>query len=74
MDPFEVQDGWFEIILPSLELVVSDSIPAEHREHAELTLTRRSPSDIASPGLNFTRTPVHRPLMKRGEGTEFNSS
>jgi hypothetical protein len=40
MDPFEVQDGWFEIILPSLELVVSEGIPPEHRERAELTLTK----------------------------------
>ena len=39
-DPFEVKDGWFEIILPSLQLVVSDSIPDEHRERAEFVLTR----------------------------------
>jgi hypothetical protein len=40
LDPFEVEDGWFEIILPSLQLVVSDDIPAEHREKAEFTLER----------------------------------
>ena len=38
MDPFFVQSGWFEIILPSLQLVVSDTIPAQHRALAESTL------------------------------------
>jgi hypothetical protein len=39
-DPFEVEDGWFEIILPSLQLVVSDSVPEALRDRAELVLTR----------------------------------
>ncbi len=39
-DPFEVEDGWFEIILPSLQLVVSIAIPDEHRERAEFVLKR----------------------------------
>ncbi len=39
-DPFEVEDGWFEIILPSVQLIVSDSIPGEHRERAEFVLKR----------------------------------
>lgn len=39
-DPFEVEDGWFEIILPSLQLVVSDSIPNEQKDRAEFVLTR----------------------------------
>jgi hypothetical protein len=39
-DPFEVEDGWFEIILPSLQLVVSDAIPDEHRARAEFVLDR----------------------------------
>ncbi len=39
-DPFEVEDGWFEIILPSLQLVVSDSIPDDQRVRAEFVLTR----------------------------------
>lgn len=39
-DPFRVEDGWFEIILPSLQLVVTDAIPAEERERAEFTLKR----------------------------------
>lgn len=28
LDPFDVENGWFEILLPSLQLVVSDSLPA----------------------------------------------
>lgn len=39
-DPFRVEDGWFEIILPSLQLVATDAIPAEERERAEFTLKR----------------------------------
>ncbi len=38
MDPFFVQNGWFEIILPSLQLVVSKTIPAQHKALAESTL------------------------------------
>ena len=40
LDPFKVEDGWFEIILPSLQLVVSESIPPELKEKAEYTLSR----------------------------------
>lgn len=40
LDPFEVQDGWFEILLPSLQLVVTDAVPAEHRARAMYTLER----------------------------------
>ncbi len=39
-DPFEVKDGWFKIILPSLQLIVSDTIPDDHRERAEFVLKR----------------------------------
>lgn len=38
MDPFLVEKGWFEIILPSLQLVVSDRIPIQYRSLAESTL------------------------------------
>ena len=38
LDPFDVRDGWFEIELPSLQLKLSDSIPAEFRVRAENTL------------------------------------
>lgn len=40
LDPFEVEDGWFTILLPSMQLVVSDSVPHSHRSKAEHTLTR----------------------------------
>ena len=39
-DPFEVEDGGFEIILPSCQLKVSDTIPQQHRAKAEHTLKR----------------------------------
>lgn len=39
MDPFLVGEGWFEILLPSLQLGVSDHIPPEHRAKAESTLS-----------------------------------
>ena len=38
LDPYEVQDGWFEILLPSLQLRVSDQIPDAFRERATCTL------------------------------------
>ncbi|HEU4411215.1 MAG TPA: hypothetical protein VFS43_38535 [Polyangiaceae bacterium] len=40
LDPHEVGEGWFEISLPSLQLVATDKIPAEHRELALHTLRR----------------------------------
>lgn len=40
LDPFEVQDGWFELILPSCQLKVSPDIPPNVRERAEFTLKR----------------------------------
>ncbi|MCC6999393.1 MAG: hypothetical protein IT370_32585 [Deltaproteobacteria bacterium] len=40
LDPFEVADGWFEIILPSLQLVVTDTIPAAARDRAAFVLKR----------------------------------
>lgn len=40
LDPFEVEDGWFEILLPSLQLKLSDTIPEAHRAKAEYTLHR----------------------------------
>ncbi|HEY2291212.1 MAG TPA: hypothetical protein VGM86_10975 [Thermoanaerobaculia bacterium] len=40
LDPFEVEDGWFEILLPSLQLVLTDRVPPEHRARAEHTLLR----------------------------------
>lgn len=40
LDPFEVQDGWFEILLPSMQLVLTDAVPPEKRVRAEFTLKR----------------------------------
>ena len=40
LDPFQVEDGWFEILLPSLQLVVTDAVPRELKDIAEYTLTR----------------------------------
>jgi hypothetical protein len=38
LDPYEVGDGWFEILLPSLQMRVTDRVPPELRERAERTL------------------------------------
>lgn len=40
LDPFEVGDGWFEIILPSLQMRATDAVPDAYREKAEFTLKR----------------------------------
>jgi hypothetical protein len=41
LDPFEVQDGWFEVILPSLQLrLVEANIPADKLGRARETIRR----------------------------------
>jgi len=40
LDPFQVGDDWFEILLPSLQLVVTDKVPPSERKRAEFTLQR----------------------------------
>jgi hypothetical protein len=40
LDPHEVGEGWFEIILPSLQMKVTDAVPAKFRAKAEFTLKR----------------------------------
>ena len=45
LDPFEVEDGWFELHLPSLQLRVSDTVPDQFRERAEYVLNRLHLSD-----------------------------
>ena len=40
LDPFAVTDGWFEIILPSLQLTVADTVPCRVRPLAEYTIKR----------------------------------
>lgn len=40
LDPYEVGDGWFEILLPSLQMQVTDTVPLPMRDRAEYTLKR----------------------------------
>jgi hypothetical protein len=40
LDPFEVQDDWFTILLPSLQLVLTDKVPVRRRKRAMFTLER----------------------------------
>lgn len=40
LDPFEVEDEWFELLLPSLQLVLTDRVPENVRAQAEFTLQR----------------------------------
>ena len=45
LDPFLVQPGWFQILLPSLQLVATDEIPTQLREIAGFTLKRLGLAD-----------------------------
>ncbi|MCB9585230.1 MAG: hypothetical protein H6718_07520 [Polyangiaceae bacterium] len=38
LDPYGVEEGWFEILLPSLQLVATDRIPPAKRAQAEFML------------------------------------
>jgi hypothetical protein len=38
LDPFEVQSGWFEVLLPSMQLVVTTLLPTHFSARAEFTL------------------------------------
>jgi hypothetical protein len=38
LDPFEVKDGWFELLLPSLQLTITDQVPPRLRAKAQQTL------------------------------------
>lgn len=40
LDPYGIGDGWFEIILPSLQMRITPRVPPEHRSRAETTLSR----------------------------------
>lgn len=40
LDPFEVQPGWFEILLPSLQMRMTDVVPDAMRAKADFTLKR----------------------------------
>lgn len=38
LDPFVVCEGWFEILLPSMQLIATDLIPVEFKDLAKSTL------------------------------------
>ncbi len=40
LDPFQLHDDWFEIILPSLQLRITENIPDEIRPAAEFTIKK----------------------------------
>jgi hypothetical protein len=40
LDPYAVRAGWFEILLPSLQMRVTNAVPAPLRRKAEFTLER----------------------------------
>lgn len=40
LDPFEVKDDWFEINLPSLQLLLTDKVPKSKRRIAKFTLEK----------------------------------
>ena len=40
LDPYEVQDDWFQILLPSLQLILTDRVPHDIRPLAEFTVER----------------------------------
>jgi hypothetical protein len=40
LDPFEVENDWFEILLPSLQLIVTDKVPINELQKAEFTLEK----------------------------------
>ena len=40
LDPFDVEDGWFEILLPSMQLIMTDAVPPRFQEQARHTIER----------------------------------
>lgn len=38
LDPFHIQDGWFEVILPSMQLVATDRLPPSLAAQADFTI------------------------------------
>jgi hypothetical protein len=39
LDPFEIEHNWFAVLIPSFQLVVTDHVPTEQKQRAELTVT-----------------------------------
>lgn len=40
LDPFDVEDGWFEILLPSMQLVMTEVVPPAFRAQVKETITK----------------------------------
>lgn len=40
IDPYEVEDGWFEVLLPTCELVHTDKVPPQYLARVQNTLAR----------------------------------
>ena len=40
LDPFEVRDGWFELLLPSCQLVLTPACPPKYRQRARVMLEK----------------------------------
>ena len=40
LDPYDVRPGWFEVILPSMQLIVTEEVPRKYHEKAQRTLSR----------------------------------
>ena len=40
LDPFEVEQGWFEVLLPSCQMVMTSRCPPELRDRAQTMLKR----------------------------------
>lgn len=40
IDPFAVTNEWFEVLLPSMQLVLTDRVPSEERARAQFVLDR----------------------------------
>ena len=66
LDPHDVKEGWFKILLPSYELVlVADKVPPEFREIAAMTVKKLN---LASDGrLLRIRATDHRRYLRHCE-------
>jgi len=40
LDPFDIQDGWFKVSLPDMQLEPTDLIPEPYKDRVSITLTR----------------------------------
>lgn len=45
LDPYEVEDDWFDLLLPSLQLVLTTRVPKRLRAKAEMTLRQLGLTD-----------------------------